>query len=119
MGVSQFHLDMTEKRQALFKGLEKIPEYGKKSKSELVEIALEEFLAKHMKSNNPQTVIEHFDRIERTAIPNLFEAYDRPDMWIKYFTNMSKDSHKEFLKAYKKLETIYDSAKQTKLIKEY
>jgi len=110
---------MTEKRQALFIGLEKIPEYGKKSKSELVELALEEFLAKHMKSNNPQSVLEHFDRIERTAIPNLFEAHDNPDMWIKYFTNMNKDSYKEFLRAFKKLEVCHNSAKQAKLIKGY
>jgi len=117
--MGQFHLTMTEKRLALFKGLEVIPEYGKKSKSELVELALEEFLTKHMKSDNPQTVLEHYDRIERTAIPNLFEAQDRPDIWIKYFTSMNKDSHKAFQKAFKKLVIIYDSAKQTKLIKEY
>lgn len=61
--------------------LESIPEIGKKSKSEILEIALDEFLQRHLASQNPQTTLDKTVK----AIPNLFEIMDHPEVFDKYY----------------------------------
>ena len=65
-------MSLNPKREELFRKLTEIPEAGRKSKSELVEMALEEFILKHGKSNNPQTQIDLFEDNMIKAIPNLY-----------------------------------------------
>ena len=67
-----FQMSLNPKREELFKRLTEIPEAGRKSKSELVEMALEEFILKHGKSNNPQTQIDLFQDGMIKAIPNIY-----------------------------------------------
>ena len=67
-----FQMSLNPKREELFRKLTEIPEAGRKSKSELVEMALEEFILKHGKSNNPQTQIELFQDNMIKAIPNIY-----------------------------------------------
>ena len=49
-----------------------MPEAGRKPKSELLEIALEEFILRHGKSNNPQTQMDLFQDNMVKAIPNIY-----------------------------------------------
>lgn len=65
-------MSLNPKREELFRKLTEIPEAGRKSKSELVEMALEEFILKHGKSNNPQTQIDLFQDNMIKAIPHLY-----------------------------------------------
>ena len=65
-------MSLNPKREKLLKELEQIPEYGKRSKSELTEMAWEEFILKHGKSNNPQTKITLFDSPLIKAIPTIY-----------------------------------------------
>ena len=51
--MTSFQWSITAKRKSLLERLEQIPEYGKRSKSEIIEIALEDFILKHGNSNNP------------------------------------------------------------------
>lgn len=81
--LSNFIWNKTPKRQNLLDALEKIPEIGKKNKSILLEMALEEFILKHGKSNNPQTIITMYDKEAVSAIPNIYE--DDLDKWIKFY----------------------------------
>ena len=67
-----FQMSLNPKREELFRKLTEIPEAGRKSKSELVEMALEEFILKHGKSNNPQTQMDLFEDNMIKAIPNLY-----------------------------------------------
>ena len=67
-----FQMSLNPRREELFKALEKIPEFGKTSKSALVELALEELILKHGKSNNPQTQIDLFQNNMIKAIPNIY-----------------------------------------------
>jgi len=73
---------LTDKRQALLDKLIEIPEAGRKPKSELIEMAVEEFVLKHGTSQNPQTKINLFDKETIAAVPNLYA--DRED-WEKFY----------------------------------
>jgi len=86
--MTSFLWVITEKRKELLDALINIPEYGKKSKSELMELALEEFIKKHGESNNPQSKITGFNADGILAIPNLYEACDNPTMWEKFYANI-------------------------------
>ena len=77
-----FQMSLNPKREELFKKLTEIPEAGRKSKSELVEMALEEFILKHGKSNNPQTKITLFESPLIKAIPTIYAT--RKDFEIFY-----------------------------------
>ena len=70
--MSNFLWVLTDKRKQLFEKLLEMPEAGRKPKSELLEMALEEFILKHAKSNNPQTQMDLFQDNMIKAIPNLY-----------------------------------------------
>ena len=90
-----FQMSLNPKREELFKKLTEIPEAGRKSKSELVEMALEEFILKHGKSDNPQTKITLFEDNLIKAIPNLYAD-------AKQFNNFYKLMNKQ---EYQRLDT--------------
>jgi len=91
--MSNFLWVKTPKRQSLLDSLDSIPEIGKHSKSEILEWALEEFVKKHSKSNNPQTVIEQFDKESVLAVPNI---YREPEAWKKFYSMITKkEDYKE------------------------
>mgnify|MGYP001581946134 CR=1 FL=1 len=91
--MSNFLWVKTQKRQSLLDALDSIPEIGKKSKSEILEWALEEFVKKHSKSNNPQTTIEIFDKESILAVPNIYRSEDD---WKKFYSRIKKkEDYKE------------------------
>jgi len=79
----------TKSREKLLDSLEEIPEIGKKSKSEILEIALTEFVLKHQKSNNPQTMIDLFDNEQVLAIPNIYQFEEHPEEWRIFYKLIS------------------------------
>ncbi len=88
-----FQMSLNPKREELFKKLTEIPEAGRKSKSELVEWALEEFLLRHGKSQNPQTKIPQFDKEEILAVPNI---YQNRQVWENFYNLMKKIRPEEY-----------------------
>ncbi len=109
--MTNFLWVLTKKRQALMDALIKIPEIGRKSKSELIEWALEEFVKKHGKSFNPQTQIEMFDKESILAVPNLYEILDNPELWKKFYKNMKrKKDYLEFDKAINALVALHNKS---------
>ena len=88
--MSNFLWVKTQRREELLNALDKIPEIGRKSKSALLEMALEEFVLKHGKSKNPQTTITLFDNENILAIPSGFA--DLND-WKKFYKLIDKDSY--------------------------
>ena len=70
--MTSFQWSITASRKALLDQLEKIPEFGKKSKSAILELALQDFILKHGSSNNPQTKIEIFQSEMIKAIPTIY-----------------------------------------------
>jgi len=104
--MSNFLWVKTTKRQALLDSLETIPEIGRKSKSELLEMALEEFVKKHGKSNNPQTQLQMFDKESILAIPNIYR--DSKD-WNKFYKNIkSKKDYRELDRALNMINAIHN-----------
>jgi len=92
--MSNFLWVKTSHRQELLDALEKIPEYGKKNKSEILEIALEEFVKKHGKSNNPQSRLSQFHSEGIVAIPSIYEMNDDPIVWKKFYKLIGKKEFK-------------------------
>lgn len=76
----------TTRREELLKALDDIPEIGRKSKSAILEMALEEFVLKHQKSNNPQTQMELFGSKYERAIPNVYHD-DEP--WQEFYDKLN------------------------------
>jgi len=70
--MSNFLWVLTDKRKQLFEKLLEMPEAGRKPKSELLEMALEEFILRHAKSNNPQTQMDLFQDNMVKAIPSIY-----------------------------------------------
>jgi len=64
-----FQMSLNAKREELFRKLTEIPEAGRKSKSEM---ALEEFILRHGKSNNPQTQMDIFQNNLTNGIPHIY-----------------------------------------------
>ena len=92
--MSNFLWVKTEKRAKMLEDLEDIPEIGKKSKSELIEMALEEFLKKHQQSNNPQMKMDLFNKnIRAVSIPHLYE--NDAKIWEKFYNHITKKDFKE------------------------
>ena len=78
----------------------------------IIEDGIDDYLKKHLKSNNPQTQIEQFDKESVLAIPN---AYASPKAWDKFYNLMkSKDDYDELDK---QLEMIL--SKHNKKLKEF
>lgn len=76
-------MSLNPKREELFRKLTEIPEAGRKSKSELVEMALEEFILKHGKSNNPQTQMDMFQTNLTNAIPHIYAGPKAFEMFYR------------------------------------
>lgn len=75
----------TKTREKLLDSLDSIPEIGRKSKSEILEMALSEFILKHQKSNNPQTMIDLFENEQVLAIPNIYQIEEHPEEWDLFY----------------------------------
>lgn len=88
-----FQMSLNPKREDLLKKLEEIPEFGKKSKSELVEMAIEEFLKHHLKSYNPQTILPMYNKEAVSAIPNIYE--EDLDTWIKFYKMLDDKDYED------------------------
>jgi len=54
---------------------------------DIIESGIDDYLKEHLKSNNPQTQIEQFDKESILAIPN---NYASPKAWDKFY-NLMKD----------------------------
>lgn len=88
--MTSFQWSITPSRRALLNKLEEIPEFGKRSKSEILELALADFILKHGKSNNPQTKIEIFQDGLVKAIPNLYEEAKE---FRKFYKLLNKEEY--------------------------
>jgi hypothetical protein len=67
----------------------------------ILEDQVDDYLKQHSKSNNPQTMIENFDREEVMAIPQIYERRNEP--WDKFFSMVDKKEYKELEKAHSNL----------------
>ena len=85
--VANFLWVLTQKRQNMMNELINIPEFGKKSKSEIIELAVQEYLEKHLKSNNPQTQLTIFNKESINAIPNLYREIDE---WKIFYSRIKQ-----------------------------
>jgi len=90
--MTSFQWSITAKRKTLLEELEKIPEYGKRSKSEIIELALEDFILKHGNSNNPQSKITIYQSELIKAIPTIYA--ERKD-FEKFYKLLNKKEYKE------------------------
>lgn len=105
------------KRQALLDTAVEIPEFSKKKISEILELALEEFVKKHGKSNNPQTSMMQFNKEGILAIPNIYEAIDNPKMWEKFYSNIkSKKEFKELDEALNQILRMHNKTDKKKFV---
>lgn len=64
----------------------------------LLEVEVDKIIKEHAKSNNPQTLIENFDREEVMAIPQIYEKKNEP--WDKFFKLVDRKEYKELEKAH-------------------
>lgn len=84
---------VNQERQDLLDALEKVPEFGKRKRSELIEMALREFIERHGTSNNPQSRLSSFDSEEIRAVPNL---YREEETWKSFYRLIKKkEDYKE------------------------
>lgn len=90
--MTSFQWSVTAKRKELLDKLEEIPEFGKRSKSEIIEMALEDFILKHGKSNNPQSKITLFQSPLIKAIPTIYAK--KADFEI-FYNLLNKEEYKE------------------------
>jgi len=75
--MTSFQWSITPTRKTLLDELEKIPEYGKRAKSEIIELALKEFILRHGQSNNPQSKITLYQSPLIKAIPTIYAKKKR------------------------------------------
>ena len=78
---------VNKERQELLDKLTELPEYGKRKRSELIEMALKEFLQKHGQSNNPQTKLGMYDRETVNSVPHI---YRDEDVWKRFYSLITK-----------------------------
>lgn len=76
-------------RQKILDALQEIPECGKRKRSEVIEMALREYVQKHGKSNNAQTQIEMFDKESINSVPHI---YRREGDWQKFYSLLNKET---------------------------
>jgi len=106
--MSNFIWNKTPYRQKLLDCLEDIPEIGKKNKSEILEMALTEFVERHLKSQNPQTTLDSGVK----AIPQLYEILDHPEMFKKYYKLLDADDINHMAKAIQTLTAFHMKEKR-------
>ena len=78
----------------------------------IIEDGIDDYLKKHLKSNNPQTQIEQFDKENILAIPN---AYASAKTWDKFYHLMK--SKKDYDELDNKLNMIL--AKHSKKLRDF
>ena len=78
---------VNDERQRILDAHVEIPEYGRRKRSEIIEMALREFVEKHAKSNNSQTQIEMFDRHTINSVPHI---YREESDWKKFYSLLKK-----------------------------
>lgn len=81
--MSNYQWYLTDKRKQLLEEIEKIPDYGKKSHAEILEIALEEFYKVHAKGNPTHTLENWTQNPEFIAIPALLAPKEQRNAWIE------------------------------------
>ena len=90
--MTNFQWVVTPLRKNLLDKIKEIPEYGIKSKSEIIEIALQEFILRHGDSNNPQSKITLFQSPLIKAIPTIYGSrYD----FEKFYKLLNKKEYQE------------------------
>lgn len=86
--MSNYQWYITSTRRKILEEIKEIPEYGKMKVSNLMELALKEFILKHGKSSNPQTTITLFLNQNVMAIPNVYAS---PEDWYRFYEIVRKD----------------------------
>ena len=81
--MSNYQWYLTEKRKNLLTEIEKLPDYGRKSHAEILEIALEEFYKVHGKGNPMYKLETWSENPEFIAIPALLAEKEKRDKWIE------------------------------------
>lgn len=84
---------VTAERQKLLDALMDVPEYGRRKRSEIIELAIREFIERHGTSENPQSRLSSFDNESTRAVPNL---YRDEEAWKTFYKLINKkDDYKE------------------------
>ena len=76
-----------EDKKGVIEKLEEIAQKEHLKFSEIVIDCFEEYVKKHGESNNPQTIIEQFDKESVLAIPNIYRDFDS---WKKFYSRIKK-----------------------------
>ena len=80
-------------RQKLLDKLTDIPEYGRRKRSEIIEMAIREFIEKHGQSNNPQSQLAMFDKNTINGVPHIYRNFEA---WKKFYELIKKqDDYRE------------------------
>lgn len=83
MYMSNYQWYLTDKRKQLLDEIEKIPDFGKKSHAEILEIALEEFYKVHAKGNPSFKLDNWTEDPQFIAIPALLAPKEQRNKWIE------------------------------------
>jgi len=78
------------------------------SSAYIVELIKKE-VKEHSRSNNPQTVIEMFDRETVKAIPNIYSQDE--DSWLKFYKMLTPEEYNELTKRIAWLDNLHRSAR--------
>lgn len=101
MGSYQWYV--TKKREEMLEKLKELPEYGKRDISEILEVALEEFLLRHSKSNNPQSQITTYTKDTITGIPQIYQILENPSVFDQFYKKLTEMDYKYLDKAINEL----------------
>lgn len=72
---------------------------------------IEDFVKKHDEWNNPQTIMDQYEKEAVTAIPNIYN--ENLDSWIKFYKSLSQEDY-DFLG--KRIEFLNRMHEQKKLL---
>ena len=81
--MANFQWYLTDKRKQLLSEIETMPDFAKKSHSEIIEMALEEFFKIHGKGNPSFKLDFWTDNPEFIAIPALLAEKSQRNKWIE------------------------------------
>jgi len=82
---------------------------GYHSSSAYIVKLIKKEVMEHSKSNNPQTVIEMFDRETVKAIPNIYSRDE--EAWLKFYKMLTQEEYDELTKRITWLDNLHRSAK--------